>query len=118
MGSAAAAAVYYHSGLCCCGRSRSSQIVSCSGGLRWQLLEKVDRELEQGNERSALSLVKDVQGKPDGLRCFGAARLVFFLISSFISIFSIIEHAHAPVLTLTIFEPRVQIYVWMCVICM
>ncbi|XP_063950524.1 uncharacterized protein LOC108220094 isoform X2 [Daucus carota subsp. sativus] len=75
MGSAAAA-VYYHSGLCCCGRSRSSQIVSCSGGLRWQLLEKVDRELEQGNERSALSLVKDVQGKPHGLRCFGAARLV------------------------------------------
>lgn len=50
--------------------------MSCSGGLRWQVLEKVDKELEQGNERSALSLVKDVQGKPDGLRCFGAARLV------------------------------------------
>lgn len=67
----------FYTGLCCsCGRLRSSQIVSCSGGLRWQVLEKVDKELEQGNERSALSLVKDVQGKPDGLRCFGAARLV------------------------------------------
>lgn len=50
--------------------------MSCSGGLRWQVLEKVDTELNKGNERSALSLVKDVQGKPDGLRCFGAARLV------------------------------------------
>lgn len=67
----------FYTGLCCsCGRLRSSQIVSCSGGLRWQVLEKVDKELEKGNERSALSLVKDVQGKPDGLRCFGAARLV------------------------------------------
>ncbi|KAL8147299.1 hypothetical protein AgCh_004861 [Apium graveolens] len=71
------AAVFY-SGLCCCccGRLRSSQIVSCNGGLRWQVLQKVDKELDKGNERSALSLVKDVQGKPDGLRCFGAARLV------------------------------------------
>ncbi|KAK1356650.1 hypothetical protein POM88_049906 [Heracleum sosnowskyi] len=55
---------------------RSSQIVSCSGGLRWQVLEKVDKELNKGNERSALYVVKDVQGKLDGLRCFGAACLV------------------------------------------
>lgn len=76
------AAVFY-SGLCCsCGRLSSSQIVSCSVGLRWQVLEKVDKELEKGNERSALSLVKDVQGKPDGLRCFGAARLVFLFFTS------------------------------------
>lgn len=59
--------------------------MSSSGGLRWQVLEKVDKELDNGNERSALSLVKDVQGKPDGLRCFGAARLVllFFTLLMF-----------------------------------
>ncbi|KAJ8770217.1 hypothetical protein K2173_011570 [Erythroxylum novogranatense] len=31
---------------------------------------------KQGDERTALALVKDLQGKPEGLRCFGAARQV------------------------------------------
>ena len=43
---------------------------------RWQVLEQVDRELAKGDDRTALSLVKDLQGKPGGLRCFGAARQV------------------------------------------
>ncbi|XP_044482891.1 uncharacterized protein LOC123209153 [Mangifera indica] len=41
-----------------------------------QVLEQVDKELSKGDERSALALVKDLQGKPGGLRCFGAARQV------------------------------------------
>ncbi|PQQ11491.1 uncharacterized protein Pyn_34645 [Prunus yedoensis var. nudiflora] len=41
---------------------------------RQQVLKQVDKELDKGDERAALSLVKDVQGKPGGLRCFGAAR--------------------------------------------
>ncbi|XP_031255470.1 uncharacterized protein LOC116113455 [Pistacia vera] len=41
-----------------------------------QVLEQVDKELSKGDERSALALVKDFQGKPGGLRCFGAARQV------------------------------------------
>ncbi|EOA21154.1 hypothetical protein CARUB_v10001500mg [Capsella rubella] len=43
---------------------------------RRQALELVDSKLSSGDERAALSLVKDLQGKPDGLRCFGAARQV------------------------------------------
>ncbi|XP_033136595.1 uncharacterized protein LOC103837330 isoform X1 [Brassica rapa] len=43
---------------------------------RRQALEQVDSELSSGNERAALSLVKDLQGKAGGLRCFGAARQV------------------------------------------
>ncbi|KAK9292410.1 hypothetical protein L1049_020379 [Liquidambar formosana] len=43
---------------------------------RRQVLEQVDKELAKGDERAALSLVKDLQGKPGGLRCFGAARQV------------------------------------------
>lgn len=46
------------------------------GGARWQVLEQMDKELSKGNERAALSLVKDLQGKPGGLRCFGTARQV------------------------------------------
>lgn len=46
------------------------------GGVRWQVLQQMDKELSQGNERAALALVKDLQGKPGGLRCFGAARQV------------------------------------------
>lgn len=73
--------VVYNGG---CWRSRlrnSSRIVSfcgaqAAGGLRWQVLEQVDKELSKGDERAALSLVKDLQGKPHGLRCFGAARQV------------------------------------------
>ncbi|CAL5330321.1 unnamed protein product [Camellia sinensis] len=57
-------------------RLPSFRIASLSepAGLRWQVLEQVDKELSKGDERIALSLVKDMQGKPGGLRCFGAAR--------------------------------------------
>ncbi|KAF2287939.1 hypothetical protein GH714_003379 [Hevea brasiliensis] len=48
------------------------------GVSRQQALEQVDKELAKGDERAALSLVKDLQGKPGGLRCFGAARQVSF----------------------------------------
>lgn len=59
---------------------------------RQQVLKQVDKELDKGDERAALSLVKDLQGKPGGLRCFGAARQVlpnsgsfffFFFLCSF-----------------------------------
>ncbi|KAL8035933.1 hypothetical protein ABFX02_12G127000 [Erythranthe guttata] len=43
---------------------------------RWQVLEQVDKELSQGNDRAALNLVKDFQAKSGGLRCFGAARQI------------------------------------------
>ncbi|OMO99032.1 hypothetical protein COLO4_13563 [Corchorus olitorius] len=43
---------------------------------RRQVLEQVDKELSKEDERAALSLVKDLQGKPGGLRCFGAGRQV------------------------------------------
>ncbi|WOL03338.1 hypothetical protein Cni_G12058 [Canna indica] len=46
------------------------------GGSQFQILELVDEELRKGNERRALSLVKDAQGKPGGFCCFGAARQV------------------------------------------
>ncbi|KAL2480115.1 hypothetical protein Adt_33081 [Abeliophyllum distichum] len=51
---------------------------STGGGLstRWKFLEQMDMELSKGNERAALSLVKDLQGKPGGLRCFGASRQI------------------------------------------
>ncbi|XP_047315844.1 uncharacterized protein LOC124919613 isoform X2 [Impatiens glandulifera] len=45
-------------------------------GLRRQVLEQVDAELVKGDDRAALSLIRDLLGKPDGLRCFGAARQV------------------------------------------
>lgn len=51
----------------------SSSEVSVS---RQQVLKQVDKELAKGDERAALTLVKDLQGKPGGLRCFGAARQV------------------------------------------
>lgn len=44
--------------------------------LRKQVLEKVDEELSGGNDRAALSLIKQSQAQPGGLRCFGAARQV------------------------------------------
>lgn len=53
----------------------SSSEVSVS---RQQVLKQVDKELAKGDERAALTLVKDLQGKPGGLRCFGAARQVNF----------------------------------------
>ncbi|XP_019420025.1 PREDICTED: uncharacterized protein LOC109330324 [Lupinus angustifolius] len=41
-----------------------------------QVLEQVDKELTKGDDRAALALVKDFQGKPGGLKCFGAATQV------------------------------------------
>ncbi|XP_042517790.1 uncharacterized protein LOC122091740 [Macadamia integrifolia] len=41
-----------------------------------QVLEQVDKHLEKGDDRLALSLVKDLQGKPGGLLGFGAARQI------------------------------------------
>lgn len=40
------------------------------------MLEKVDEELSRGNDGAALSLIKQSQAQPGGLRCFGAARQV------------------------------------------
>lgn len=55
----------------------SKKIVGSSVGVqRQQVLEQVDKELSKGDERAALSLVKDLQGKPGGLRCFGAGRQI------------------------------------------
>ncbi|PKH47687.1 hypothetical protein CRG98_050471 [Punica granatum] len=79
------ASVGYVAGLwCCCRlrRSSTSRIVSSSSSpevgvsSRRQVLDRVDKELMKGDERAALALVKDLQGKPGGLRCFGAARQV------------------------------------------
>lgn len=64
---------YPRLGLC---NSRIVCISGTGGGVRWQVLKKVDEELSKGDDRAALSLVKDLQGKPGGLRCFGAARQV------------------------------------------
>ncbi|XP_042472017.1 uncharacterized protein LOC122054590 [Zingiber officinale] len=47
-----------------------------SRSLRLHILERVDEELRKGNEKRALTLVKDAQGKPGGLCGFGAARQV------------------------------------------
>ncbi|KMT13543.1 hypothetical protein BVRB_4g083200 [Beta vulgaris subsp. vulgaris] len=46
------------------------------GGVKKLILEKLDKELARGDERAALSLVKQAQAQPGGLRCFGAARQV------------------------------------------
>nr|GMD10750.1 uncharacterized protein LOC109155320 isoform X1 [Ipomoea batatas] len=43
---------------------------------RRRALRRVDWELEHGNYKAALSLVKQLQGKPGGLRGFAAAQLV------------------------------------------
>ncbi|KAK7245049.1 hypothetical protein RIF29_39879 [Crotalaria pallida] len=52
------------------------QCCSNVGVCRQQVLEQVDKELTKGDDRAALALVKDSQGKPGGLSCFGAARQV------------------------------------------
>ncbi|CAA3030340.1 stress regulated [Olea europaea subsp. europaea] len=77
--------------MCCNGiiLSRHSRIVSAAfeppisgggggGGLssRWKVLEQLDKELSKGDERAALNLVKELQGKPGGLQCFGTARQI------------------------------------------
>lgn len=51
-------------------------VCSSIGVSRKQVLEQVDKELVKGDERAALSLVKDLQGKSGGLRCFGTAQQV------------------------------------------
>lgn len=43
---------------------------------RRRALRMVDRELAKGNYRTALSLAKQLNGKPGGLRGFGAAKQV------------------------------------------
>ncbi|CAK9165963.1 unnamed protein product [Ilex paraguariensis] len=73
--------VFYHAGLWSSTRLRLSSFktvcVSESNGVfGGQVLEQVDKELRKGDERAALSLVKDWQGRLGGLRCFGAARQV------------------------------------------
>ncbi|KAK3200403.1 hypothetical protein Dsin_023818 [Dipteronia sinensis] len=55
-----------------CSSSSSSEIQVS----KRQVLQQIDKELINGNDREALALVKDLQGKPGGLRCFGAARQV------------------------------------------
>ena len=82
MGSIAA----YCGGFLCCSELRSSNSRIVSG---LSVLEQVDKELTKGDERAALSLVKDLQGKPGGLRCFGAARQVCFCNVLFIRINSV-----------------------------
>lgn len=90
MGSIAA----YCGGLLCCSQLRSSNSRIVSG---LSVLEQVDKELMKGDERAALSLVKDLQGKPGGLRCFGAARQVPFCNLLFINIFSSDQFSrHSP----------------------
>lgn len=49
---------------------------------RRRALGRVDRELAKGNYKAALSLVKQLQGKPGGLRGFGAAQQVPRRVSS------------------------------------
>lgn len=58
---------------------RAVGIWNCStevGLRRRQVLEQVDKELAKGDDRAALFLLKESQGKLDGVRCFGAARQV------------------------------------------
>lgn len=58
-------------------RNRIVCLSETESGIRWKILEQMDKELSKGNERAALALVKDLQGnKPEGLRCFGAARQI------------------------------------------
>lgn len=88
--------VVYNAGLISCSRRLSFQIVNCSG-LRWKTLEQVDKELSKGNDRDALSLVNHLQGKPDGLRAFGAARQVFLLILIiYIFAANFVHYFHSP----------------------
>ncbi|XP_059648588.1 uncharacterized protein LOC132294670 isoform X1 [Cornus florida] len=55
---------------------RIASLIEPNVSSRWQVLEQVDKELRKGDERAALVLVKDLQARPGGLRCFGAARQV------------------------------------------
>lgn len=55
-------------------KSTAKSLETADGRLRF--LQRVDDELRKRDERGALSLVKELQGVPGGLRCFGAARQV------------------------------------------
>ncbi|KAL4034625.1 hypothetical protein IC575_003281 [Cucumis melo] len=58
---------------------RAAGIWNCSsevGLRRRQVLEQIDKELAKGDDRAALFLLKESQGKLDGVRCFGAARQI------------------------------------------
>ncbi|XP_038879282.1 uncharacterized protein LOC120071223 isoform X2 [Benincasa hispida] len=58
---------------------RAAGIWNCSsevGLRRRQVLEQMDRELAKGDDRAALFLLKESQGKAEGVRCFGAARQI------------------------------------------
>ncbi|KAG6701537.1 hypothetical protein I3842_08G169800 [Carya illinoinensis] len=70
----------YHAGLSCRPQLRLTTFgIICSsqvGVSRRQALEQLDKKLAEDDDRAALSLAKDLQGKPGGLRCFGGARQV------------------------------------------
>lgn len=73
--------MHRHAGFLCHPKLRIPAFgITCSSGVvgvsTRLVLEQVDQKLSKGDERAALVLVKDLQGKPDGLRCFGAARQV------------------------------------------
>ncbi|KAL5701513.1 hypothetical protein ACHQM5_026839 [Ranunculus cassubicifolius] len=61
-----------------CSSNESSVVGSSNSELggRLRVLEQVDKELANGKEKEAVLLVKELQGKPGGLRCFGAVRQV------------------------------------------
>ncbi|XP_057721141.1 uncharacterized protein LOC130935419 isoform X1 [Arachis stenosperma] len=50
--------------------------IRCCSSTKLEALEQIDKELSKGNDRAALALINDLQGKPAGLRCFGAATQV------------------------------------------
>ncbi|XP_026438140.1 uncharacterized protein LOC113336706 isoform X3 [Papaver somniferum] len=75
--------LYYSTGVCMRVRPEFGVLVPvvCSerkepGAMRRRVLRKVDNELAKGNTKTALSLVKQLQGKPGGLRGFGGAKQV------------------------------------------
>ncbi|MCL7048397.1 hypothetical protein MKW94_012986 [Papaver nudicaule] len=72
--------LYCNTGVCIRARPEFG-VVLCSerkepGAMRRRVLRKVDNELAKGNTKTALSLVKQLQGKPGGLRGFGGAKQV------------------------------------------
>ncbi|KAI3900499.1 hypothetical protein MKW92_035216 [Papaver armeniacum] len=72
--------VIYYGGFLSCSpvKVRTVKMVNSTEptALRWKALEQIDEELMKGDERAALSLVKELQGKPGGLCCFGTARQI------------------------------------------
>nr|XP_043607640.1 uncharacterized protein LOC122579522 [Erigeron canadensis] len=67
-----------HNYVKCLSSSSSSEAETIiNGELRKGLLEQVDKELSKGDDRAALSLVKqDLQSNLGGLKCFGTAQQV------------------------------------------